>query len=168
MLNTRAAPFDDVRVRRALSLAVDRDAAVEVFGGPGTARATCQVLPPGTSGYVRYCPYTRRPAAAGRWQGPDLARARQLVAGTRDRGMLVTYWTWNEWPLEPLARVTMRALRELGYRTRLRFLIDDHPPPLRPDRVQAAGAGAVLDRPGAAQFFAPFLACRGWRPRRPG
>ena len=75
-----AAPFDDLRVRRALALAVDRDAAVDVFGGPGTARATCQVLPPGTSGYVRYCPYTRRPDRSGPLAG---ARPRARAATRR-------------------------------------------------------------------------------------
>ena len=88
-------PFDDVRVRRALNLAVDRNAAVDAFGGPGTAVPACQMLPPGISGYVRYCPYTRDPSASGRWKGPDLQRARRLVAGTRHRGMLVTYWVFT-------------------------------------------------------------------------
>ena len=144
-LNTRAAPFDDVRVR-ALNLAVDRNAAVDAFGGPGTALASCQMLPPGVSGYVRYCPYTRRPTAPGRWRGPDLARARRLVTGTQHRGMLVTYWTYKLPEDTQLGRVTLRALRQLGYRTRLRFL--DHPPPsLRPDQVQAYGVGGTLDYP---------------------
>jgi ABC-type transport system substrate-binding protein len=83
--------------------------------------------------------------------------------------MLVTYWTFNEWPLEPLAYVTMRALRRLGYRTRLRFLSDEHPPPVRPDQLQAAGAGVILDSPTVGPFISPLVStCRGWRPRRPG
>jgi ABC-type transport system substrate-binding protein len=91
------------------------------------------------------------------------------VAATRHRGMLVTYWTFNEWPLEPLAYVTMRALRRLGYRTRLRFLSDEHPPPVRPDQLQAAGAGVILDSPTVGPFISPLVStCRGWRPRRPG
>ena len=168
LLNTRAAPFDDVRVRRALNLAVDRNAAVDVFGGPGTALPTCQALPPGISGHVSYCPYTRRPNATGRWHGPDLARAKRLVAGTRNRGMLVTYWTFNLREDAGVARVTLRALRQLGYRTRLRFLREGEPPPIRLDHLQAAGAGAVLDYPAAGQVLASFLSCRGWRPREPG
>ncbi len=45
-----ANPFDDVRVRRALSLAINRQALAERIM-EGTARPTGQWLPPGTFGY---------------------------------------------------------------------------------------------------------------------
>ncbi len=66
-LNTRRAPLNDVRVRRALALAVDRDALVTKIlrGGQRPAHA---LTPPGTAGYT---------AAAG--IPSDAAAARQLL-----------------------------------------------------------------------------------------
>ncbi|MBV8914515.1 MAG: ABC transporter substrate-binding protein, partial [Acetobacteraceae bacterium] len=55
-LNVNLPPFNDVRVRQAFNFAVDRDAAVKLFGGHKLAVATCQVLPPGLAGYQPYCP----------------------------------------------------------------------------------------------------------------
>ena len=48
--NTTRPPFDDVRVRRALNLAIDRRAIVRLYGGSSLATPTCQVLPPGAIG----------------------------------------------------------------------------------------------------------------------
>lgn len=48
--NVRKAPFDDPRVRRALSLAIDRDAIVARLLPPGTTAAT-NIVPRVTSGY---------------------------------------------------------------------------------------------------------------------
>lgn len=48
--NARKAPFDDPRVRRALSLAIDRDAIAARLLPPGTTSAT-NIVPPVTSGY---------------------------------------------------------------------------------------------------------------------
>src|SRR5205823_29958 len=63
-LNTRVPPFDHVLVRRALNLAIDRRAAVDILGGPRDALPACQLLPPGMPGYRAYCPYTLHPDAA--------------------------------------------------------------------------------------------------------
>ena len=84
-LNTTLPPFNDVRVRQALNYAVDRNRLVAINGGTIT-RASCQI-PPGVDGYKRYCPYTVDPDSTGTYHGPDLAKARRLVAasGTRDR-----------------------------------------------------------------------------------
>ena len=61
VLDTRVPPFDDVDVRRAMNLALDRDRIVQIFGGEAAARATCQQLPPNFPGYEPYCPYTSEP-----------------------------------------------------------------------------------------------------------
>ena len=92
-LNTRLPPFDDVRVRRAVNLAVDRAAFARSEGGPQLAQVTCQLRPPGTVGFRRYCPYTADPDRTGEWKAPDLARARRLVAASGTKGMRVTVWT---------------------------------------------------------------------------
>jgi peptide/nickel transport system substrate-binding protein len=44
--NTGRAPFDDVRVRRALALALDQDALIEVLGGTGLTPPSTQFFGP--------------------------------------------------------------------------------------------------------------------------
>jgi YVTN family beta-propeller protein len=83
--NTRVAPFNDPRVRRAFSLAADRGHFVSLLGGPDAARPTCQILPPGIPGYRPYCPFSTDAGTSGTWVGPDLAAARRLVAASGTR-----------------------------------------------------------------------------------
>jgi peptide/nickel transport system substrate-binding protein len=122
-LNTRLAPFNDVRVRRALNYAVDRAAVARVQGGPERARPTCQIRPPGSVGFQLYCPYTASPSRTGDWKAPDLARARRLVAASGTSGMEVKVWAWGFHA--PAAREVVSALRRLGYRARLAPVIED-------------------------------------------
>ena len=72
-LNTTRAPLNDVRVREALSLAIDREALVhKVVRGAGTP-SFC-FTPPGAG----YC--AAQPQAATMSQAERVARARQLLA----------------------------------------------------------------------------------------
>ncbi|HET7857198.1 MAG TPA: BTAD domain-containing putative transcriptional regulator [Gaiellaceae bacterium] len=122
-LNTTHAPFDDVRVRRAVNYAVDRAAISRSYGGATYAPPTCQLRPPGTVGFRRYCPYTAGPSRTGEWKAPDLARARRLVAASGTRGMKVTVWTYpGFW--ESAAEGSVRALEQLGYRASIRRAAD--------------------------------------------
>jgi ABC-type transport system substrate-binding protein len=167
ILNTRAAPFDDVRVRRALNFAVDRRAIAEFFGGTDSATPICQVLAAAVAGHEPYCPYTRHASSAGRWTGPDLARARRLVAASRTGGSPVRIVAVSESPPDvSSARYFAGLLRRLGYPTRVRLV--------PPDRWEAAltdtrrPAQAVMNAwysyPVAGQWISSLLSCGGWDP----
>jgi YVTN family beta-propeller protein len=123
--DTKIPPFNDVRVRQALNLAIDRAAIERLYGGPRAATTTCQVLPPGILGYRRYCPWTRRPSADGRWRAPEVAGARRLVAVSGTRGERVTVWGPTDGGVggTEVIRYAVRALRQLGYRVH----VDLHP-----------------------------------------
>jgi peptide/nickel transport system substrate-binding protein len=155
-----------------LSFAIDRRKAVAGFGGADAAAVTCQILPLGTPGYRPYCPYTRNPTAGGIWTGPDLARARKLVAASGTRGQRVTFWTGYK-PLQlVVGHLAVTTLDRLGYRASLKVLgsekaggdtyfatINDSR-----TRAQAGFAAWYPDYPGASNFFSPLFTCRSFLP----
>ena len=69
-LNVNAPPFNDVRVRQAVNLALDRGLVVDHYGGPLAAQPTCQIMPPAwpATAATAPTPATPRPAVAGRHQ----------------------------------------------------------------------------------------------------
>lgn len=73
VINTREAPFDDPRVRRALSLAIDRDGLAEKLLAPGESPAYTMV-PPVVSGYS-----VPMPGWAAQPMNERMAEARRLM-----------------------------------------------------------------------------------------
>lgn len=168
--NVTVPPFNDLRVRQAVSLAADRNQAVAVLGGPGAAQPTCQVIPPGLPGYRPYCPFTADPSTSGAWLGPDLARARQLVAASRTEGMRLVVWDHQWEPDKSLGPYFVRLLRELGYRASLRVAsVADFARNVNDTRrrVQATVATWIADYPSASDFFDLFFRCSSFRPADP-
>jgi YVTN family beta-propeller protein len=159
-LNVHAPPFDDVRVRRALNLAIDRGRIVERLGGTESVSATCQILPPGLGGYQPICPFGAASSPTGAWVAPDLAEARRLVAASGTRGQSFDVWA----PLYDASegREVARALRTLGFHARARvyhgLAPNGHLPP------QIGLQGWVADYPEPAPFVRALVACDSYKP----
>jgi YVTN family beta-propeller protein len=168
--NTRVAPFNNPGVRRAFSLAANRNRLVALLGGPDQAAPSCQILPPGIPGHRPYCPFTADASASGTWVGPDLAAARRLVAASGTAGTRVTVWSDNSAPDGTTAAFTVSVLRKLGYRARLH--IASHTAVLQAAnnprrRIQATDGIWQADYPSASDFFDLFFRCSAFRPSNP-
>jgi len=141
-LNTRLAPFNDVRVRQAFNLAIDHNRLAEINAG-GVA---CQFLPPNLNGYSYYCPY----------KGPNLTKARRLVAESGTKGQSVTIWLYDIPAGHQNAAYLIPLLKSIGYKARVQYVPHDEPHTWRPHR-QAGVQGWGADYPSANNVFLEFL-----------
>jgi peptide/nickel transport system substrate-binding protein len=150
--NTARAPFNDIRVRHAFNLAIDRRRIAQLLGGRDLATPTCQILPPGLPGYRPYCPYAH-----------DVAHARRLISESGTKGQTVTLWSWTDDPTISLDvdRYYESVLRELGYRTRIHLVSHEYlaNPPARVFRQIQLIPASWGDTP--AGLFTTWFACSG-------
>jgi peptide/nickel transport system substrate-binding protein len=155
-LNTRVPPFDDVRVRRAVNYAFDRQAFAQLLGR--AFAPTCQILPPNFPSYRRSCQYLPGGVAA-------LDRARRLVRDSGTSGASVTVWVPA--PIAVQGRYMVSVLDSLGYRARLKAV----PPPSYFNRVldsrlrvQTGYVGWAADYPSDVTLIHDVFACTAFVP----
>jgi len=104
-MNNRVAPFDNVKVRQAVNYAINREALVRVYGGLATT--TENILPPTYPQYKKHDLYPY-----------NLAKAKQLVAASGDKGMSVTVWNHDR-GLDPKATAYLTdVLNSIGFKAK--------------------------------------------------
>jgi len=112
-MNTERAPFNDIKVRQAINYAVDPEALNRIFGG--RLHPTQQVLPPGMPGYSEYKLYP----------GPDMNKAKQLIAEANPADRNITVWTDDEPDRKRIGEYYHDLLTQLGFNATLKVIAGD-------------------------------------------
>jgi YVTN family beta-propeller protein len=163
VLNTRVAPFNDIRVRRAINYAIDRDKIARLLGFDSTP--TCQTLAPTIAGFRRYCPYTANPTPNTGWHAPNLALAEQLVATSRTRGTPITIYDGGTLQANdnPAGQYLASVLDRLGYPTHWASGVEPQPRFADSrDMQQALLTVLIPNYPSASQMVQPDLSCEAF------
>jgi YVTN family beta-propeller protein len=162
-LNTRQPPFTNIKARKAMNYAVDRDRILELLHpSPGEETPTCQMLPADFPGHQSYCPYTSG-AKDGTWHGPDMAEARRLVMASHTTNVPVTVWSFDDPVEKAVSWYLVQLLKDLGYRASLHVVSFDQwwiRTQQPRTRIQMGLGGWGADFPDPSTFFAPLLSCR--------
>jgi peptide/nickel transport system substrate-binding protein len=148
-MNTQKAPFNDVKVRQAINYAIDPDALNRVFGG--RLHPTQQILPPGMPGYEEYKLYS----------GPDMTKAKQLLAEANPSAKDITVWTDDEPNRKRIGEYYQDLLTQLGFNAKLKVIAGDVyfttiGNTMTPD-LDTGFADWFQDFPHPDDFFRPLL-----------
>ena len=112
-MNNQKAPFNDLKVRQAINYAIDPEALNRVFGG--RLHATQQILPPGMPGYDEYKLYP----------GPDMEKAKKLLAEANPADKDITVWTDDEPDRKRIGEYYHDLLNQLGFNAQLKVVAGD-------------------------------------------
>ncbi len=154
-INTAKKPFDDVRVRQALNMAINKDRIVRIINGRATPAS--QVLPPLMPGYDK--DYKGYPY--------DVAKAKQLLAdaGVKD-GFETDLYAMNTDPNPRIAQAIQQDLAAVGIKAEIKALAQPQVIAAGGNKEQSAltwsgGMGWIADFPDPSDFYGPILGCGG-------
>ncbi|MGO7633848.1 ABC transporter substrate-binding protein [Rhizobium leguminosarum] len=154
-LNTKVKPFDNVKVRQALNMAINKDRITRILNGRATPAN--QPLPPLMPGYDK--------SFAG--YAYDVAKAKALLAeaGYPDGFETVLYST-NTDPQPRIAQAIQQDLAAVGVKAEVRALAQanviaaggtEGEAPM----IWSGGMAWIADFPDPSNFYGPILGCAG-------
>ena len=164
-MNVNLPPFDKLEARQAVNFAIDRAAAIQLFGGPNLATPTCQILPPGFPGHEDYCPYTKDPGAT--WSAPDLDRAKQLVDQSGTAGQSVAIVVSDDEVNKAMGIYLQSVLNSIGYKATVKpisgniqftYIQNTN------NKVQISVSQWYQDYPAASDFLYVLYGCASFTP----
>ena len=167
-LNTKTAPFNNLKARQAINFAADRNAYVKIGGGTSLAVPTCQILPPNFPGYKPYCPYTAG-SDHTKWTAPDIAKAKQLVQQSGTAGMKVVVNSATDETSKALALQMVSDLNKIGYKASTQLLTGSIQYPFVQNsnnikKWQVAWSAWYQDYPVPSDFLNVLLGCGSIHP----
>ncbi len=164
-MNVNLAPFNNLKARQAVNFAIDRNAAIKIFGGANLASPSCQVLPAGFPGHKDYCPYTKNPGT--KWSAPDVAKAKQLVKESGTAGEKVTVYTADDDVNKAMGVYIQSVLNEIGYKASVKpisvnifftYVQNTN------NKVQINVQQWYQDYPAASDFLYVLFGCESFHP----
>jgi len=108
-MNTRVAPFNNLKARQAVNFAIDREALIRVYGGLG--QPTEQVLPPTYPQYKKLSNYPY-----------NLEKAKQLVEQSGTKGAEVTVWNHDRGSDPKATAYLVDQLNKIGYHAKEKII----------------------------------------------
>ena len=153
-MNVTLAPFDNVAVRQAVNMAINKDRVIQIING--RADPATQPLPDSMPGYTA--------DYAGYAYDVEAARALMAEAGYAD-GVETELFVMNTDPNPRIAQAIQADLAEIGITANIQNLA-------QANVIEAGGAGTapmiwsggmawIADFPDPANFYAPILGCAG-------
>jgi ABC-type transport system substrate-binding protein len=153
-LNVTMAPFDNLQVRQAVNMAINKDRIIQIING--RAKPANQPLPPSMPGYT--ADYVGYPFDV------EGAKAMLAEAGFPD-GFETELYVMNTDPNPRIAQAIQQDLAAIGVKVSIQSLA-------QANVIEAGGAGTapmiwsggmawIADFPDPSNFYGPILGCGG-------
>jgi len=154
-LNIKVKPFDDVKVRQAVNMAINKERITRILNGRATAAN--QILPPLMPGYDK--------AFTGYAYDVEKAKALLAEAGHPDGFETVLYST-NTDPQPRIAQAIQQDLAAIGIKAEVRALAQGNVIAAggtegEAPMIWSGGMGWIADFPDPSNFYGPILGCSG-------
>ena len=154
-INVQMKPFDDVRVRQAVNMAINKERIVKIINN--RAVPATQPLPPSMPGYD----------SAFKGYAYDPAKAKELLkeAGL-EKGFKTTLYVFNVDPNPRIAQAIQQDLKEIGVEVALKNLAQANViaaggKPKTAPMIWSGGMAWIADFPDPSNFYGPILGCGG-------